>query len=247
MAQGQITDVKMALNFIKAGKAKMTFVSLSSGTRFTYKVTVAEKKQPTDADVWFVSLLNGPDNFRNYAYIGIIRNTQFAWTAKSRVKEDAPSLIAFKFVFESLSKGTMRGFEVWHEGKCGRCGRALTVPQSIADGFGPECVHLVGQPQVSMAAAVGSAAPQTKLNFAGQPIVHGTKQTKIGGYAAAQALYAPAVPQTEHSVETEIDRRVKLYAAMMPEEYNQDGILTDEEAYKITYNRIKNELLKGGK
>jgi hypothetical protein len=243
MAQGQITDVKMAMNFILAGKAKMTFVSLASGQRFTYKVTVAEKKQPTDADLWFVSLLNGPDNFRNYAYIGIITKGAFRWTAKSRVKEDAPSLVAFKFVFESLSKDTMRGFEVWHEGKCGRCGRPLTVPQSIADGFGPECVNLVGKPSVAMAAAVGSAAPQAKLNFAGQPIVHGTKQTKIGGYAAAQALYAPAAQTND----AEIDRRVKLYATMMPEEYTQDGVLTDEEAYKITYNRIKQELLKGGK
>ena len=31
------------------------------------------------------------------------------------------------------------GFEFWHEGKCGRCGRKLTVPESIEAGIGPEC------------------------------------------------------------------------------------------------------------
>jgi hypothetical protein len=29
--------------------------------------------------------------------------------------------------------------EFWHEGKCCRCGRKLTVPASIASGIGPEC------------------------------------------------------------------------------------------------------------
>lgn len=29
--------------------------------------------------------------------------------------------------------------EVWHEGRCGHCGRRLTVPESIADGLGPRC------------------------------------------------------------------------------------------------------------
>ena len=30
-------------------------------------------------------------------------------------------------------------FEFWHEGRCAACARRLTVPQSIATGFGPEC------------------------------------------------------------------------------------------------------------
>jgi len=32
---------------------------------------------------------------------------------------------------------------VFHEGACGRCGRTLTVPESIASGFGPECIRYV--------------------------------------------------------------------------------------------------------
>jgi hypothetical protein len=31
---------------------------------------------------------------------------------------------------------------VWHEGSCARCGKKLTVPESIESGFGPECVKL---------------------------------------------------------------------------------------------------------
>jgi hypothetical protein len=35
-----------------------------------------------------------------------------------------------------------RLLEVWHEGRCGRCGRALTVPESVERGIGPECWEL---------------------------------------------------------------------------------------------------------
>ena len=31
--------------------------------------------------------------------------------------------------------------EVWHEGRCGRCGRKLTTPQSVETGFGPVCAQ----------------------------------------------------------------------------------------------------------
>lgn len=35
--------------------------------------------------------------------------------------------------------------EYWHMGHCGRCNRALTVPESIINGIGPECAKKVGE------------------------------------------------------------------------------------------------------
>jgi hypothetical protein len=34
--------------------------------------------------------------------------------------------------------------EVWHEGRCAKCGLKLTVPQSIMTGFGPTCAKKLG-------------------------------------------------------------------------------------------------------
>lgn len=34
--------------------------------------------------------------------------------------------------------------QFWTEGRCGKCARRLTVPASIAAGFGPECATLLG-------------------------------------------------------------------------------------------------------
>jgi hypothetical protein len=234
------TSPTAAKQFMLGGKSFTTLVSSASGQRFTYKIELADKKNPTDVDCFFVSVLNGPDNWVNYKYIGIIKNNEYRWTAKSKIAEEAPSVKAFKFCFGHLSKNTIIGFEVWHEGKCGRCGRKLTVPESIASGFGPECIGMIGMPSTMAAAVGGTAAPQSKLEFSGQPIVHGTKQTKMSGTAAAQALYAPAA---NTNLDAEIQRRIEIYKTLMPEDYTQDGILTEEEAQKVAYNKFRVEVL----
>lgn len=142
-----------AKKFMLGGKAFVTIRSKATGTRFTYKMTVAEDKDgrgpgprgyPT-----FVSVLNGPDNWSNYQYIGhIFADQGLFWPAKpgkSKVAPDAPSCKAFAWTWRHLIRDVLpEQLEVWHEAKCGRCGRKLTVPESIESGFGPECAGKVG-------------------------------------------------------------------------------------------------------
>jgi hypothetical protein len=51
-------------------------------------------------------------------------------------KADAMVTIAFGWAWRHPDSDKL---EVWHEGRCGRCGRRLTVPESIESGLGPEC------------------------------------------------------------------------------------------------------------
>ena len=132
--------------FALAGKAVFTIVSKATGARFTYRVKLApprycwKNKDP----VHFVSVLTGADNMSSYTYLGTIRGSAFAHGKKSRIGEDAPSAKAFAWFWRHLMTGdALASLNVHHEGKCGRCGRALTVPSSIASGFGPECIKLV--------------------------------------------------------------------------------------------------------
>ena len=122
--------------FVQGGNAYFTLRSVKTGTRYTYRVAQAK-----DGSMFFVSLLAGPDNWENYRYMGIIsRDRQFRTTAKSQYKADSTPVKAFAWTWERISAGRpIDGVELWHEGKCGRCGRRLTVPESIASGFGPEC------------------------------------------------------------------------------------------------------------
>lgn len=144
MERHQFLTMDEMMGFALAGKAKFTLVSKATGTRFTFRVSEAP-----DGTAWFVSLLTGPDNEADFAYIGLIRDGQFRWTKKSRVSQDAPSWRAFSWFFLMVTQGNeealLRGIEFWHEGQCCRCGRTLTVPESIASGIGPECARKAGR------------------------------------------------------------------------------------------------------
>jgi hypothetical protein len=98
--------------------------------------------------MFFVSYLTGSDNTSDYSYVGIIRSgaiPELLLTKKSRLTFDSTPVKAFNWVLAHLTNNMMpTGVDIYHEGRCGRCGRPLTVPESISSGFGPECVKLVG-------------------------------------------------------------------------------------------------------
>jgi len=132
---GQLTSAPLARAFALAGDARLTLVSMKTGTRFTYRVT----KGKTDDAPHFVAILNGRENTRDYQFIGtIFADGTYRHGRKSRVTPDAPSAKGFAWVWAHLARGEI-GVEIWHEGRCGRCGRPLTVPESIASGIGPVC------------------------------------------------------------------------------------------------------------
>ncbi|KFH18417.1 hypothetical protein ELZ19_06775 [Brucella abortus] len=136
-----LRSVEDARRFALAGRAVLTLTSRRTGARFTYRVRRAEDKD----DLHFVGLLTGPDNTGDFTYIGVLSGGRFRLTAKSRSTMEAPSVRAVDFFARKvLCEGVLpEELEVRHEGRCGRCGRALTVPESIDRGIGPECQHRV--------------------------------------------------------------------------------------------------------
>ena len=141
----RLTTAAAAKAFILGGNAVFTLVSTKTGTRFTYNVRASD-----DGQVHFVSLLTGPDNTSDFRYIGRIANDLRFWCGRrfpkpGDVSASAPSAQAFCFAWEVLYRDRMhQNLEIWHEGRCARCNRRLTVPASIASGFGPECAGKAG-------------------------------------------------------------------------------------------------------
>lgn len=123
--------------FATAGKALFTAQSVKTSNRFTFKVSASKNKE-----VHFVSVLTGANNESDYSYLGIIdKSGNFRRTAKSKINDKSPSHMAFRWIWEQTAAGKLPGATVInHEGRCGRCGRLLTVPESVASGFGPECI-----------------------------------------------------------------------------------------------------------
>lgn len=121
-----------ALKFIFAGNSTVTFLNSKTGNRFTFNI-----KRVKDGNIFFVSALTGPED---YSYIGTFGTSGYKHGVKSNISESAQSVSVFKYVIGKLRIGALPDFvEVWHEGKCGKCGRQLTVPSSIETGIGPEC------------------------------------------------------------------------------------------------------------
>lgn len=126
--------------FVKAGDAAFTVENEDTGNRLMFRVQKHQEKE-----LWFVKVLCGPDHEADYAYIGCLFGHDFRRTAKSRVSEDTPSFRALGWLAQYLQSEheLPECVHVYHEGRCGRCGRRLTVPASIEAGFGPECIRYV--------------------------------------------------------------------------------------------------------
>jgi len=127
-----------ALKFIFAGKSIVTFLNTKTANRFTFKVKAAK-----DSNLFFVSVLTSPDV---YSYIGTCIEGKFRHGKKSNISFDAQSVKVFDFILNKLVAGNLPEFvEIWHEGHCGKCGKRLTVPSSIENGLGPECIKTLSK------------------------------------------------------------------------------------------------------
>jgi hypothetical protein len=154
----QITDRAALEPFLLAGRATVTLVSKQTGRRFTFKVEQrrieARRAEETDVEYGermaqahagprFVKVMTGPDNENHYTYVGHIdEHRNFRLDRKSKLSPDAPSVSAWQWFWRAVvakSERVVEQCEVWHDGRCGKCGRKLTVPQSVASGLGPVC------------------------------------------------------------------------------------------------------------
>lgn len=141
----RMTDPHKIKEFLFAGRAVFTLASARTGTRFTYKL--CQKKE--DPHVFWLHVLVAPDL---YKFAGVVTDSHTApaftyrFSHKSQLSATAPSIQAVAWFLVHLFKSeTLHPqLEFWHEGRCGKCGRALTVPESIATGLGPECAAMMG-------------------------------------------------------------------------------------------------------
>lgn len=132
-------DNSQVADFIFGGKSIFTIRNVVSGNRFTYKMTRKKSLKEGEDDVVFVKVLSRPDNTSDYTFIGtVFRKETYKHSPKSPFGSEAMSSKAIEWVVRNVNS-LPPNIEVWHEGRCARCGRKLTVPESIQSGFGPEC------------------------------------------------------------------------------------------------------------
>ena len=137
------TNLKDAKAFAFAGNALITLESRKTWKHFTYKIKAKAKDKAKDndkKDFFFVSYLaNGSADEGDFAYLGIVADGKFRTTKNSRAGSDTEVARAFDWFMRLPGPDMPNQLVVHHEGRCGKCGRTLTVPESIESGIGPEC------------------------------------------------------------------------------------------------------------
>lgn len=135
-------DPGIIRNYLLAGKAVITLVSEKTQQRYTYKIITKKDLQNAFSGpyVSFIYVKTGPDEF---VYMGMMKNCWITPTHASVLREDSECFKAFKWFYQRLLNNNLDGLQVWHEGRCGKCGKSLTVPESIARGLGPHCREIV--------------------------------------------------------------------------------------------------------
>lgn len=165
---GQLVGLEAIEKFVFGGAARFTVVSKKTGARYTYRLQLPKDKIVTEGDVkrwetpggpkgvyppasreegpFFVKVLTGDDNESSYTFAGTVRRPRsgayYTHSRKSAIGPVAPSVVAFEWFLKQLrdrNAASLEQCEVFHDGTCGRCGRALTVPESVASGLGPIC------------------------------------------------------------------------------------------------------------
>jgi hypothetical protein len=131
------------VQFMSAGRAVFTLRSRKTGEHLTYKIEKKRITNHTANELFFVSVLRGPEE---WTYIGVYddRARRVNLTRNSRVTADAPSFKGLNWFLKHIGHPRV---EFRHEGKCCRCGRPLTHPDSIDSGIGPECAARLGAPR----------------------------------------------------------------------------------------------------
>lgn len=152
---GLLTDAESIRRYITAGKAAFTLVSPATGRRFTYSM----KKDilGNQTVTYLVSLLQGDDNTKDYHFIGRyyppgwnMQRLERVFLKRKDVGYDHYSDVtitngllysesAILYLLLHTEDYLLKGGEFWHSGRCGRCGRLLTDPESIRCGLGPHC------------------------------------------------------------------------------------------------------------
>ena len=146
--ESPISDVQAIRQFLTAGRAIFTIAGKSD--RYTFKIT---RKDPEVGSTYtqpayFVAILTGQDNTQDYTYLGllVVQDGQVRVTRKSTYRQDSKPVVALNWALGRIWRGQdlAPSGKFYHVGRCGRCGRALTVPTSIESGLGPECAGKVG-------------------------------------------------------------------------------------------------------
>jgi hypothetical protein len=218
---------------------------VASGERFTYKISESAKRAGDNRPpVFFVSVLTGPDNSDNFSFVGtIFERKTFKFSPKAGYRVDSPSVKAFSWAFSNFVGNIVPDkLEFWPSSHCARCGRKLTVPTSVHNGFGPECITKVGA-AAGQAPIVGSQQP-IPADLSNYTAMDNMVQASGRAVRCPISMHGGAheVGSNEPS-DTDVNRMINALRNFAPENFSMDGEMEESQARKFWFRRYKKQPL----
>lgn len=131
------------LRFITAGKSEFSIKNEVTGTHYTYKVMKARNPQRDSKAVFFIRVCY---EYLNFQYAGCLiigqdNSITYSKGVTGKIDSDAPSIKGLLWLFDKAvhNKPIDKRMGIYHFGRCARCGKVLTDPESVRIGLGPDC------------------------------------------------------------------------------------------------------------
>jgi len=146
-------------SFIFQGKAVFTLENIESGNYIVYKVYSLKRRrgQPENTRLFNVYVRALGDGWRGNRYIGQVDRLTETLKTPFGVDTNSVGVRTFNWIIAKWRK--LEKFEgkmnMYHMGVCCKCGRDLTVPESINNGIGPQCKHYREDSTIKMAKDLG--------------------------------------------------------------------------------------------
>jgi len=137
-------NISKLSQFFFAGRSTLTFRNNEKGTHTTVRVKqLKDRKTPLPIFYVFVSLVG--DSEYGFRFGGTIFKDSLHLKLGRDVEVGGQLHKVMEFLMGALAnpEPLKKRVALLHEGKCCRCSRQLTHPESINTGFGPECLGIV--------------------------------------------------------------------------------------------------------
>ena len=137
----QIVDSSILHRFMLGGQATLILLA-PSGTYHTYCIDRPKNQGQFPDDVRFVYCLHQGKKF----YLGMIEGDEFRLTAHSRFLPESEVVKGAYYLMKLAANQLLLSstkMQVFHTGKCARCGRSLSGAKALSWGFGKKCLQRV--------------------------------------------------------------------------------------------------------
>lgn len=133
-------DSKVIYRYLHAGKGVVTLAHPTTWKAHSYAFLYPKNSKEFPEGTIFVYVLHEGHKL----YLGMLDGSNFRTTSRSKFTEDTESVRGARYIVSMANKQCLvdrREMNLYHSGKCCKCGRSLTAGSSMTQGIGKKCLR----------------------------------------------------------------------------------------------------------